>query len=250
MRPKAAETRRPIPIPPVHERGPISVSNQLVNVTLGVVRAENIVPTYSNAEFEQELDKVISVRAHGLTDEQDAVRRAARDMLRNGRYKPTGRGKPASEYLLRSAQTPETFPRINWPVDVCNFISLTGLLPVSIWDLDKAQCESFAFRLGRSDEEYIFNDAGQVISLTDLVVGCAIQDNPEGRPIVNPVKDCLATKTSERTRRVGACVYAPNEFEHEQLALLCERFAAMLSRAGLKPDVAYVIASPGEEVQC
>ncbi|MBT8401379.1 MAG: hypothetical protein KJO98_12945, partial [Rhodothermia bacterium] len=76
----------------MHERGPISISNRLVNVALGVVRAENIAPTHTDDEFDQEMSNVISVRARGLDDEQDAVRRAARDMLRNGRYKPTGRG--------------------------------------------------------------------------------------------------------------------------------------------------------------
>ncbi|MBT8402135.1 MAG: hypothetical protein KJO98_16785, partial [Rhodothermia bacterium] len=162
-----------------------------------------------------------------------------------------GRGKPASEYLIRAAQSPESFPRINWPVDVCNFISLTGVLPVSIWDLDKSECQRFVFRLGRSDEQYVFNDAGQIISLADLVVGCKVNDDPEGRPIVNPVKDSMETKTSSDTRRVAACVYAPTELGNARLASLCQRFAALLARGGLEtPEIAHVIASPGAEVEC
>ncbi len=235
----------------MHERGPISISNRLDNVTLGLVRAEGILPSFSDAEFAEEMSDIVSIRGRGLTEEQDAVRLAARDMLRNGRYKPTGRGKPASEYLLRAAQAPETFPRINWPVDVCNFISLAGVLPVSIWDLDRSQSKAFVFRLGRSDESYVFNDAGQVISLTDLVVGCASAKTPDGLPIVNPIKDSMKTKISADTRRVAACVYSPNEFGYAPLESLCVRFGELLARAGQESaDIATVIASPGEKVQC
>ena len=34
----------------------------------------------------------------------DQVRSAVRDLLRHGGFKPTGRSKPASEYLLRAAR--------------------------------------------------------------------------------------------------------------------------------------------------
>ena len=55
----------------------------------------------------------------------EAVRAAVRDMLRVGGYKPTGRGKPASEYLVRAAAEGVLAP-INLAVDVCNAVSSAG----------------------------------------------------------------------------------------------------------------------------
>ncbi|MDX1429351.1 MAG: hypothetical protein R3282_03640, partial [Rhodothermales bacterium] len=166
------------------DSGHISVENHLESIQLGIVRVEGVDAGFRSAEFDQSLDQLIATRATGLEATEDAVRKAARDMLRNGRYKPTGRGKPASEYLLRAAADGSDFPRINWPVDVCSYISLSSLLPVSIWDLDRTNCERFQFRLGMPDEKYTFNAGGQEISLEDLVVGCESVDDALGRPIV------------------------------------------------------------------
>jgi hypothetical protein len=41
--------------------------------------------------------------AAGLLQSSDEVRKHVRDLLRHGGYKPTGRGKPSSEYLLGAA---------------------------------------------------------------------------------------------------------------------------------------------------
>ena len=45
----------------------------------------------------------------------DAVRAAVRELLRSGGFKPTGRSKPASEYLLKAAA--EGLASINAAVD-------------------------------------------------------------------------------------------------------------------------------------
>ena len=65
------------------------------------------------------------------------VRRAVRDLLRHGGYKPTGRGKPASEYLVRAANDGNLIS-INAAVDACNVASLHSGLPISVVDLDLA----------------------------------------------------------------------------------------------------------------
>src|SRR5262245_24541384 len=67
----------------------------------------------------------------------DAVREAVRALLRHGGFKPTGRSKPASEYLLRAARDGALAP-INPAVDVCNAVSLHSGLPVSVVDLGRA----------------------------------------------------------------------------------------------------------------
>ena len=51
-----------------------------------------------------ELDGWIAERRRRpLAPEEERLRQGCREVLRNGRYRPTGRGKPASEYLLRAA---------------------------------------------------------------------------------------------------------------------------------------------------
>src|SRR5690606_22849271 len=67
----------------------------------------------------------------------DRVRAAVRDLLRKGGFKPTGRSKPASEYLLRAAGDGQ-LAAINAAVDACNVASLHSGLPISVVDLDRA----------------------------------------------------------------------------------------------------------------
>src|SRR5262245_51574744 len=68
----------------------------------------------------------------------DDVRSAVRALLRHGGYKPTGRGKPASEYLLRAAGDGSLGP-INAAVDACNAVSLHSGLPISVVDIGRAR---------------------------------------------------------------------------------------------------------------
>jgi DNA/RNA-binding domain of Phe-tRNA-synthetase-like protein len=195
--------------------------------------------------FEHALRDLLERRAGSLEADEEHVRKAARELLRNGRYRPSGRGKPASEYLLRAAGAPESFPRINAPVDICNYISLKYLVPVSLWDVDLASTETFSFRLGRPDESYVFNTAGQRIDLEDLLVGCAVMGEEEVA-IVNPVKDSLLAKTTPDTTRVAAAVYAPSPpVSENQLIGICEEFASLLGACAARTG--YAVAAPGEE---
>ena len=124
----------------------------------------------------------------------DAVRGAVRDLLRHGGYKPTGRGKPASEYLVRAAGD-GSLGSINAAVDVCNAVSLHSGLPISVVDLDRAKAP---FRVGVAPEgaTYVFNASGQSIDLAGLL--CLF--DAEG-PCANAVKDSQRTKTQGDTRR-------------------------------------------------
>ena len=124
----------------------------------------------------------------------DTVRGAVRDLLRHGGYKPTGRGKPASEYLVRAAGD-GSLGSINAAVDACNAVSLHSGLPISVVDLDRAQAP---FRLGIAPEgsQYVFNASGQTIELEGLL--CLFDSQG---PCANAVKDAQRTKTSADTRR-------------------------------------------------
>lgn len=189
-------------------------------------------------------DKIESVRP--LLEER---RLAARDMLRNGKFKPTGRSKPANEYLLRTIADSGAsgFPRINPIVDVANFISLTSQTPLSLWDIDRAGSSSFAFRFGLEDEEYVFNTSGQTISLEDLAIGCSVtEENPSGTPIVNPVKDSLATKTFQGSRRFGIAVYASQTvFSSAALTSLLSELTSLLNEMSSDSRERSVVVQPG-----
>ncbi len=133
----------------------------------------------------------------------DAVRGHVRELLRHGGYKPTGRGKPASEYLLRAVGE-GALGSINAAVDACNVCSLHSGLPISVVDLDRAKGP---FRIGVAAEgsNYVFNQGGQTIDLGGLI--CLFDS--EG-PCANAVKDSQRTKTSPATTRVMVVVWGTN----------------------------------------
>ena len=230
----------------------ITITNRLDKSAVGIVRAVGIDPTLADPDFDRELEALLESRRGDLPPGLEEVRLESRNMLRNGAYKPTGRGKPASEYLLRAAQDPPSFPRVNWPVDVCNFISLKYLMPISIWDVDASESVEYLFRLGHPGEEYVFNTAGQVISLQDLAVGCSLSPGQglDGFPIVNPVKDSMKTKTGPSTRHVAAAVYAPVTVESAGLEEACAEFADWLGRGSLTGDTTLMMLKPGESSSC
>jgi DNA/RNA-binding domain of Phe-tRNA-synthetase-like protein len=127
-------------------------------------------------------------------------------MLRHGRYKPAGRAKPASEFLLKAAGAVE-FARICAPVDVNNAISLASGLPGSIFDA--ALCgPELLLRRGAASERYVFNPTGQTIELEDLLLVCR-RATAGWAPCGNPVKDAMATKVRPETRALLAVLYVP-----------------------------------------
>ncbi|MFN0007849.1 MAG: hypothetical protein ACKVXR_08065 [Planctomycetota bacterium] len=130
----------------------------------------------------------------------DAVRKAVRDLLRHGGYKPTGRGKPASEYLIGAAAA-GTLEPINLAVDACNAVSLHSGLPISVVDLVLAR-EPFRIGIASAGASYVFNRTGQTIDLEGLL--CLF--DAEG-PCANAVKDSQRTKTHAGTRRTLSVVW-------------------------------------------
>jgi len=156
-------------------------------------------------------EQVARAVAGAQTPDAMARKSAVRKLLKHGVYRATGRGKPASEYLLNAA-VERDFPLIRNLVDICNVASLEALLPASIVDLDKAGTSAFRVRHGREGEAYVFNASGQSIELRDLLL---LSRLPADEPCANPVKDGQATKTDEGTRDCLGVVYAPAELAHE-----------------------------------
>lgn len=132
----------------------------------------------------------------------ESVRRAVRDLLRWGGYKPTGRGKPASEYLVRVAGE-GALSSINLAVDVCNAVSMHSGLPISVVDLGRVQ-EPLHIGVAAAGAKYVFNAAGQEIDLSGLI---CLHD-ADG-PCANAVRDSQRTKTSAETVTTLSVVWAP-----------------------------------------
>lgn len=146
------------------------------------------------------LKELLRLDAPAPLRSSDDIRGRVRDLLRHGGYKPTGRGKPASEYLIKAA-TEGMLGSINAVVDACNVASLHSGLPLSVVDLERAR-EPFAVRLAREGESYVFNASGQVIDLAGLPCLC----DAEG-PCANAVRDAQRTKTHDGTTRLLAVVW-------------------------------------------
>lgn len=235
---------------PLAIRNDLPTDNPAGGVLLGLLRAEPVAPQAYPPGFDRVLDARLALEVRAGADATlEARRLAARDMLRNGRYKPTGRGKPASEYLVRAAH--EGFPRINAVVDIANLMSLQERLPISLWDLDRIGAWPMRFRLGAPGEHYVFNVGGQTLEVADLVVGCRLtpETGPEGEPVVSPIKDSQLAKTADGTYRVAACVYAPlTTVSRTDMDEICARFAHWLMACGSGVTVRHAIAAPGEAV--
>jgi DNA/RNA-binding domain of Phe-tRNA-synthetase-like protein len=130
----------------------------------------------------------------------EALRADVRDLLRHGGYKPTGRGKPASEYLVRAA-TEGALGSINLVVDACNAASLHSGFPISVVDLDRARAH-FHVAIAPAGASYVFNASGQEIDLGGLL--CLF--DADG-PCANAVRDAQRTKTRAETRRTLSVIW-------------------------------------------
>jgi DNA/RNA-binding domain of Phe-tRNA-synthetase-like protein len=130
----------------------------------------------------------------------DAVREAVRGLLRHGGFKPTGRSKPASEYLLRAVQE-NTLSSINPAVDACNVVSYHSGLPISVVDLERTRAR-LRVGLAPAGASYVFNTSGQTIDVAGLL--CLF--DADG-PCANAVKDAQRTKTSTQTRQTLSIIW-------------------------------------------
>jgi DNA/RNA-binding domain of Phe-tRNA-synthetase-like protein len=177
------------------------------------------------------LETIVSLldgRASAPFQSSDEVRKAVRDLLRQGGYKPTGRGKPASEYLLGAAgEAP--LPRINVAVDACNAVSLHSGLPISVVDLERVR-EPLSIGVAGAGDAYVFNATGQTIELEGLL--CLFDG--EG-PCANAVKDAQRTKTHEGTVRTLSIVWGTKALPG-RAAEVARWYRGLLEGAGARTE--------------
>jgi DNA/RNA-binding domain of Phe-tRNA-synthetase-like protein len=169
----------------------------------------------------------------------EAVRGAIRDVLRIGGYKPSGRGKPASEFL-HAVACDQGLPVVNNLVDINNLVSLGTALPISMFDADKLGTPTVG-RFGRPGERYIFNVSGQIMDVSGIPVICR---GATDEPVGNAVKDSMLAKVSPETRNVIAVVYGSAKLHDGLLEGAARELQTLLAEFASAQDCAWT-AIPG-----
>jgi DNA/RNA-binding domain of Phe-tRNA-synthetase-like protein len=199
-------------------------------LSIGVVEAEQIAVEASNQDLRSYCAEVVErAKAKFETPEYAQECKQVRQLLRFGSFKPTGRSKPAQEYLMRCVITDGALPRINAPVDLLNAVSVDFNLPISL--LSIAKCSNrLLIERGKPGEQFIFNSAGQILELTDLITVYDCSPTPP-RPVGSPVKDSMAGKIGSSDTCLVAIIYSPNtELDMERCKQAQRRLAEGFTR--------------------
>ena len=101
-----------------------------------------------------ELQSLLTLDSAAPLQPDETLREAVRKLLRFGGFRPTGRSKPSSEYLIKGVR--EGLGSINLAVDACNVVSLHSGLPISVVDLERAR-EPFRVAIAPAGASYVFN---------------------------------------------------------------------------------------------
>jgi DNA/RNA-binding domain of Phe-tRNA-synthetase-like protein len=160
----------------------------------------------------------------------EATRTAVRELLRHGGYKPTGRGKPASEYLVRAAQE-GALKSINAAADAGNAVALHSGLPVSVLDL-AGLVPPLRVGIAAAGARFLFNAAGQEIDVGGLL---CLHD--AAGPCANAVKDAQRTKTHAATRATLSLVWGVLALP-DRLAAAVAWYEDLLARLGAATEAA------------
>lgn len=192
----------------------LTIDNQLDYLRVSVFEVHGIAHRPSTPEFDSWIDQQCQLAVTEKTQPQwESRREAVRALLRKGGYKPSGRSKPAQEYLAKCLDESK-FPRVHPAVDCLNAISLRAGLPISMLDRD-AFAQRMLIRLGKAGERYVFNSVGQELELENLIVVCG--GEIEEKPLGSPVKDSMAGKIDQTVSKIVCILYAPRENVPENL---------------------------------
>jgi DNA/RNA-binding domain of Phe-tRNA-synthetase-like protein len=206
------------------------------SLRLGLVYAGSVQNAPSSTGLLAELEAAEQRARTDASSYPEHVRTQVRDVLRVGGYKPTGRGKPASELLLAMAQR-EGLPRIGNLVEINNLSSLESALPISILDAELLG-EDRRVRFGRAGESYVFNQAGHAMDLQGLPLICRGDE-----PVGNAVRDSMLCKVRASTTRVLVVIWSARSLITETSAT-SERVASLLHNYASAPAVEVEFAAP------
>ncbi|NCB39662.1 MAG: hypothetical protein EOM80_12940 [Erysipelotrichia bacterium] len=182
------------------------------SLRIGVVEAENVQVKDSSAEYRARVNHEIE---HLLSSDfiyPDHKQKGIRSLLKTFGFHPSGRSRPASEFLFKDLQNRGGFNFINNVVDINNHISLVSHLPISVIDIDKSGFD-LCVRVGLDEESYVFNREGHELSLKKLLV--IARNGAAGAAFGSPVKDSQATKVFGETKNVAFFVYTSSNITSE-----------------------------------
>ena len=171
---------------------------------------------------------LLSTEAEVPLQTDDSIKKAVRDLLRQNGFKPTGRSKPASEYLIRAIEQGK-LSSINLAVDVLNIVSLHSGLPISVVDVDLIGFP-MSVRVALPGTSYVFNASGQSMDISGLI---CLFDN--AGPCANAVKDSQRTKTSNQTTRTISVIWGTRELPGRTDATF-EWYRRLLTNQGTTVD--------------
>ena len=159
-------------------------------------------------ETPDEIFRMLDTQFESPISKHENTKTLVRDVLRQSGYKPTGRGKPASEYLVK-AVSEKRLGTINRCVDVLNIASLHCGFPISVVDLDLT-AEPLSIKPAPPETSFVFNASGQEIRLDGLV---CLYDG-QG-PCANGVKDSQRTKTNDATTKTLSVFWGAQSLESQ-----------------------------------
>jgi DNA/RNA-binding domain of Phe-tRNA-synthetase-like protein len=156
------------------------------------------------------------------------MQKGIRSLLKTFGFHPSGRSRPASEFLFKDLQNRGSFNFINNVVDINNHFSLLSHLPISTFDLDKSGYD-LCLRVGFDDESYVFNREGQLLSLKKLLV--VARQGADLAAVGSPVKDSQATKVFEESTNIAVVIYSSgNITSEEDLQRMLDRYMLLLKK--------------------
>ncbi len=178
---------------------------------IGFLEAFNINVRPSTEKYQQTITKDIEEMLKPGYAYPDNMQKGVRSLLKTFGFHPSGRSRPASEYLFKDLTNRGSFNYINNIVDINNHISLKYKLPISVFDLDKSGFD-LCLRVGGETEEYIFNKEGQILTLKKLLLVA----KTGAEAIGTPVKDSQATKVFEPTKKIAFFVYSSSNITSKE----------------------------------
>lgn len=158
----------------------------------------------------------------------------ARELYKSFGMEPS-RHRPSSEALLRRLLQGKGLYRLGNLVDTCNLASLTFLLPVGLYDLQKVRGD-VTLRTGGPGETYAGIRKGPV-----SLAGRLGLFDAEG-PFGSPTSDSARTATDAGSRTVLAVVMATGRYRAVAMAAHLDAFARLFAvHCGARRDFAAVL---------
>ena len=134
----------------------------------------------------------------------------ARKLFRSLKLDPT-KNRPSSEALMRRILHGKELYQINSIVDICNLCSIHFFLSIGLYDVKKIVGDTIWLRLGKAGEGYVG------IGKENVNVSGKLTVVDKVGPFGNPSADSDRTKITLQTTDVLFIVFAPKEYEDEQL---------------------------------